>query len=84
MSRALQGSRQTRFGDTPLTFGMERFASGERVLWRFEVHKYCGRNPLISVDIDPKMLREMRAFIDQAIELVNTDGGRNTEPGERA
>ncbi len=76
---SITSSNASRFGDTPLSFNMVRFASAgsdARHFWRFSVSRYCGREPLIEIDADAATLREMRTFIDRALETVATDGGR--------
>ena len=69
----------TRFNDTPLSFGIERFASTDRALWRFRVMRYINNNPLIEIDADLATLREMQRFIEKAIETVTSDGGRKDQ-----
>ncbi len=84
MSSFDSGSAQ-RFGNTPLAFGLTRFEAknyGEsRAKWFFSVQRYIGRDTLIEIEIDPKVLREMQRFIERAIETVATDGRRTEKAG---
>lgn len=68
--------QSTRFGDTALAFGVERLSNTERSIWRFKVMRYIGNNVLLEIDADPAVLREAQRFIEKAIEIVESDGGR--------
>lgn len=65
-----------RFGDG-LSLGLKRYEDSDKnALWRIYVAKYIGDNARIEQDAKIKELTEMKIFIERAIEIVRTDGGR--------
>lgn len=78
---AVTNGESSRFDDSPLAFGLQRFSAGssatDPVLWRFYVSRFCNRqNALIEIDATPETLRRMRDWLDRAIKTVADDGGR--------
>jgi len=73
----IYNSRADRIADTPLALRLDRFAGpDDRSLWRLGVSRYIGSPALIEIDADLRALTELRRFVDAAIAIIETDGGR--------
>ncbi len=76
-----------RLGDNNLSIGLTRFAdSNGHPLWRLQFTRHpCGDRPLADGDATVAALTDLKRFCDQALEAIETDGGRlpTVEP-ERA
>ncbi len=77
MSKPITSGGTSRFSDSPLAFGLERFESAnKRDLWMFSIRRFCGGDILHEELADLKTLRSMQRWIEKAIVEVQTDGNR--------
>lgn len=73
-------SFHTRINDLNLSFGMVRFSAGDKpdaeYFWKMVLSESCGINRLTSMEVTIQDLQKIKSFCDQAIETLETDGGR--------
>lgn len=75
---AITNSSAQRFGNGNLAFEIRRFTDGgDNVLWRISASTFIGGNVRIEQDAKIGELNEMASFLQRAIEIVRTDGGRS-------
>lgn len=86
MIKSISSGGTSRFSDTPLAFGIERFQSTNpnRSIWMFSVRRFCGGDILHEEVADLKALRSMQRWIEKAISEVQTDGNRKETKEQEA
>jgi len=81
MSNHTTSGGASRFSDSPLAFGLERFESiNKRSFWMLSIRRFCGGDILHEEKADLSTLRAMQRWIEKAIKEIETDGNRK-QPG---
>lgn len=82
MSKSITNGSWSRIGDQALGFGLQRYTNGsgtsERVLWRLEITGHPNRK-LVELDASVSDLRDIARWCEKAVEMLQSDGGRNVE-----
>jgi hypothetical protein len=74
----------TRIGENKLGFGVERFEGpANKSLWRLSITR-DPNDALIEIDARESDLRAIKRFCDEAINIIETDGGRTGDKAPRA
>ena len=76
-------SFSTRINDHALSFGLCRYATGEKdtddFIWKLIISDYCGSKKHTSIEVTFLDLQKVKSFCDQAMEELVTDGGRKAK-----